>query len=285
MDMDRKTDGLIRGWPILLALHYAGEIALHIRLQKLLFLMFSEAKMQLPYNFTKHEFGPYDPDIKIDFMELENQGYMNVKCVSKSERSYSIFSITKKGEEYVARMLLRTIGQRDLKRIEAVVAKYKNEDWKKVVSLVYERFNMERPELERKRAEIRKELFRLRPLWEAHYQKNYCEHVFTSLALIDHSIVMLGKKRFDSLDITQYNVLVSFLEEVVNYLKKETSSFSPCSEASGCQKTEDIEELYNFIQYLGEKYKILPSTCNEDADLDDFEFELGDKLRITKKPS
>ncbi len=281
--MSPKKEKLMRGWPILLALHYAGEMALHIRLQKILFLVMSEGKVKMPYNFTKHEYGPYEPEIKLDYLSLENEGYISVRCISKPERSYSIFSITKKGEEYVTRTLLRSIGQNNLKRIECVVRKYKGEDWKKTVSIVYERFNLERPELERKRMEIREELFRLRPLWEAHYQKNYCYHVFTSLALIDHSIIMLGKKRFDDLDITQYNVLTSFLEEVVNYLKRETLSFSPCPETSGCQKTEDIEELYDFIQYLGEKYRILPSTYNEDVDLDDLEFETGDKLRITAK--
>jgi len=280
--MKGETENLVRGWPILLALHYAGEIALHIKLQKILFLVLSEGKVKIPYNFTKHEYGPYDQEIEIDFLNLENQGYINVMRVSKPEKTYKIFSITQKGRDYANTIVVKSVSENDRKIIEKVVMKYSKTDWKKLVSMVYERFNLERPELERKREEIREELFRIRPLWEAHYNKSDCDHMFIALALIDYSMIMLGKKKFDSLDLTHYNVLINFMEETVSYLKREVLTLSPCPDRSRCEKLPETEELFQFSQYLGEKFRILPSTLSEDVDLDDFGFDEGDKLRISR---
>jgi hypothetical protein len=143
--------------------------------------------------------------------------------------------------------------------------------------MVYEKYNLNRQELELKKNWIRSELFRIRPLWEANYTENKCGHIFTSLAMIDYSIAMLGKKKFDAIDITQYNVLISFLLEMLNYLKTETTSISYCPEDFRCNKLPETEELFQFVQYLGEKFKILPATFNEEANLDDFEFENPDE--------
>ena len=279
-------ENLIKGWPILLVLHYASKIPLHIKLQKMLFLIFSEAKIKIPYNFTKYEHGPYDPEIKLDFLSLGNGDYINVRHYIKSEKTYWIFSITKKGEEYVEKTLLKTIPERDLKKVERLVLKYNKIDWKELVSIVYEKYNIGRADLDKKKENIKNELLRIRPLWEANYRKNKCEHIFTSLALIDYAVIMLSKKRFDNLDITQYNVLINFLEEVINYLKKETITLSVCSEI--CEKLPEIKELFLFIQYLGEKFRILPATFSEDAYLEDFELKEeqephGDDLRATSK--
>ncbi len=277
-----NMENLIKGWPVLLVLHYASKISLHIKLQKMLFLIFSEAKIKIPYNFTKHEHGPYDPEIKLDFLNLGNEGYINVRHYARSGKTYWIFSITKKGEGYVKKTLLRTIPEKDLKKVEKLVLKYNKTDWKELVSIVYEKYNIERAELDKKKEAVKNELLRIRPLWESNYRKNKCEHVFISLALIDYAIIMLSKKRFDSLDITQYNVLINFLEEVINYLKRETITFSLCPEV--CEKLPEIKELFLFIQYLGEKFRILPATFSEDAYLEDFEFKeeqepRGDDLR------
>jgi uncharacterized protein YwgA len=282
--MDDKN--LIKGWPILLVLHYANKIPLHIKMQKLLFLIFSEAKIKIPYNFTKHEHGPYDPEIKIDFISLDNEGYIKAMCVNKSEKTYWIFSITEKGEEYVNKTLFKVIQERDLKRIQVLVLKYKRMEWKNLVSMVYEKYNAGRPDLDRRKEGIRNEFLRIRPLWEVNYQKNKCEHIFTSLAMIDYAIIMLNKKRFDNLDITQYNVLVNFLGDCIIYLKRETAAFSPCPENAECRKLPEIGELFQFIQYLGEKFRILPSTFSDDAYLEDFELEggqQGDELRAAVK--
>lgn len=269
---------LINGWPILLALYFTNKIPLHIKLQKMLFLIFSEAKIRIPYDFTKFPHGPYDPEIKIDFLNLGNQDYINVRKYVSGEKSYWMFSITRRGKEYVEKILMKSFKERDLKRVEKIVLKYSEMDWKKLVSLVYEKYDIERPELDKKRETIKSEMQRIRPLWTTYYEKNDCEHVFTSLTFIDHVIIILNK-RFDNLDITQYNVLISFLEESLEYLKKETISFSFCDGNGKCEKLPEIKELFLFIQHLGEKFRILPATYNEEAFLEDFETEKSDDIR------
>lgn len=289
MDMENP----IRGWPILLVLYYVKKIPLHIKLQKMLFLVLSEAKLRIPYDFRKYDHGPYDPEIKIDFLTLGKDGYINVTHHVKSERDYWIFAITKKGEEYVEKIILKSFSQKDLKRVERLAMKYNKMDWKELVSIVYEKYNIERSELDRQKGIIINELSRIRPLWSVNYEKNNCEYTFTSLALIDYMIIMLNKKRFDGLDITQYNVLINCLAEMMNHLKMETASFSLCEKTDDCitkdcEKLCEIKEMFLYVQYLGEKFKILPATFSEDACMEDFDFEdkkelQGDELRTAVK--
>jgi|GEM_PF-6084788 uncharacterized protein YwgA len=285
-------EGLISGWPILLTLYYAKKVPLHIKLQKMLFLVLSEAKLKIPYNFTKHEYGPYDPEIKIDFINLSNGGYMNVSCRSKPENSnwtYWTFSITKKGEEYVEKILFKSFSPKEMKKVESLVLKYNKMEWKELVSMVYKKYNRERGELENKKELIKKELNRIRSIWVFNYEKNNCEYTFTTLAMIDYITILLNKKSFANIDITHYNVLINFLDEMLNYWKIETSSFSFCKEISDCKSNEcerflDINWMYMYIQYLGEKFKILPATYSEEACLEDFEYgPESDKLWIAIK--
>ena len=268
-------DKRINGWPILLTLYYANKIPLHIKLQKMLFLIFSEAKVKIPYNFTKFDHGPYDPEIKIDFLNLGNENYIDVRRYVRGEKTYWIFSITQKGKEYVEKTLLKSFTNKDLKQVEKIVLKYNKMDWRELVSLVYKKYNIEISELNKKRAIVKDELNRIRPLWEHHYEKNKCEHIFISLVFIDYSIIMLNEKRFDDLDITQYNVLMNFMEDSLKYLKKETVSFSNCDENEKCERLPEIKELFRFVQYIGEKFKILPATYNDEAFLEDF--DVGEK--------
>ena len=95
MITDSSQKDLIDGWPIILVLYFAKSIACHIKLQKMLFLLQSEAKLRLPYNFKRANYGPYDQDIKIDFQRLDQEDFIDARCHIKPEKMYYVFRITK----------------------------------------------------------------------------------------------------------------------------------------------------------------------------------------------
>lgn len=147
-----------------------------------------------------------------------------------------------------------------------------------VIKMVHEKYDDSKTGLESRKEAINREFLSIRPIWSGRYERNDCEYIFTILALIDYVIVLLGKKGLEELDITQYNVLVNFLNGTAAYLKNETASFSLCPETESCiphrcEKLSDIMDLFLFIQHLGEKFRILPSTFSEDAYLEDFGFK------------
>lgn len=270
----KQEDKLIAGWPILLLLYFDRNVNTHIELQKKLFLAFAKEKLITPYNFRRNDYGPYDKNIKIDSLFLDSQEFIDVTIFVDPKTAVTkkmTFQITEKGHQYVEENLLEMY-KNQARKIENVVKFCKGKSWQEIVKLVYENYDNDKEVLKSNIPEMRFRLSKLFSIWDNFYRTGRTPELFFTTGFIDYIRILLEKtsKAESKLDKTQFNVIIKSCADSTNFLETHTEQNESVF--------PELSELFSFLQYTADNYKILPALDNEDATLEDFSME-GDDLR------
>lgn len=172
-----KTIELKPGWPILLLLHFKREIVTHIRLQKMLFLAFSEGKLPI-YNFRRADYGPYDRDIKLDAITLADEDYIDLTKYVQSTGAlrYRVFRITEKGDGYIEELIKsKKLPEKYVFKMKAIVEKYGKDSWETIVSVVYSNFDvLDKKIFDKERYRLAEKFKQIRDIWVKRFEKKKC---------------------------------------------------------------------------------------------------------------
>ena len=128
-------NSLQRYWPILYILYKFKEIYGHFFIQKYIFLAKVEEGIPIKYGFLKNSYGPYTVEIKMDFLNLREQGLID-SYFSFGLNAW-VLKIKRSGENWVDENI-NNIPQKWKDKMDKIIVKYGNWSRRKLSDYVYE---------------------------------------------------------------------------------------------------------------------------------------------------
>lgn len=134
-------------WILALLHAVGGKIEGRLRLQKLMFLLKHEQKIDLPYKFVPYMYGPYSADVFEDLPLLKDEGLIEVR--EKGVASQEIvgtptmgFSLTAKGEEKAGEIFLKKLSPK-IRQALLELNRFNKLDLRELIKYVYDNYPRE----------------------------------------------------------------------------------------------------------------------------------------------
>ena len=87
---------------ILAIIHHQKEVRGRTRIQKLIYLLQKQDRIEIGYNFIPYHYGPYSQDLQRDINLLEVAGFLQV---DHQEDNLYIHSLSKQGHDAARRII------------------------------------------------------------------------------------------------------------------------------------------------------------------------------------
>lgn len=220
---------LPRNWPVLLAIDQLGTLHSNFRLQKLVFLCKAEGKLPIEYNFTKHDFGPYDRTIKNDAITLGTMGLAEVR--RNGSWHFQVTTSGKKRAENI-RKQLKPVYRR---RFEEILKKYAAMSVFDLSSYVYKKFIHTQDESELAKRELLRQAKACLEEFAVFPPNRNVMFVRASLA---YSVEVLERERIK--DVAQKGFLLGLFNDFVEDIGK---LFDQCKNNPEVLAELDIADL------------------------------------------
>lgn len=134
-------------WILALLHAVGGKIEGRLRLQKLMFLLKHEQKIDVPYKFVPYMYGPYSADVFEDLPLLRDDGFIEV--LEKGVASQEIvgtptmdFSLTAKGEEKAREIFLKKLSPK-IRQALLELDHFNKLDLRELIKYVYDNYPRE----------------------------------------------------------------------------------------------------------------------------------------------
>jgi uncharacterized protein YwgA len=247
-----------RLWVPLLALKaHGGRLVASLKLQKLVFLIQTEGRIQERYRFVKKYYGPYSEELGVDMTLLQAMEMVTVTTrVSNWGNPYSIYELTPKGQRTIED-IRPSIEPQETTRLEEIVGKYKPMNHDVITSYVYERYVMDPGQFQGNLKHARENVWSLRETWSILYSPD-CYASMTYLAMLDY--VSLGLKKIETVqDPVIKSVWLSTVLELTARLISATEACAPEGKCSHANPSSEILELINYLNEYSQRNSIVPS--------------------------
>lgn len=249
-------------WLPLLILERVGKIVTKIKLQKLIFLIQNEVKIEKGYNFRRHYYGPYSHALAADMEILSQNELVDKEGYIGARSNYFIYRSTNTGNELFSSMESE-IEDSLIEKVDSCIDKYKDCDHNSITEFVYKKYLPEESEYRERIADIDYNLYLLELLWREHYTPE-CTLYIDAMAIVEYLKLLFNRleqnNRID--DVVRGVILVSS-EDLVQNLIEITEEHQDENEIID----NSLIELFDFLCYYSAKNEILESP--EDLDFDE----------------
>jgi uncharacterized protein YwgA len=267
-----------RGWIPLYTLRKVGKIASAIKLQKLIFLIQTEGKID-GYRFFKHYYGPYSEELEVDIRSFsQSLDLVDVQVVEGNKYPYYVYSPTRKGIETIQE-IIEKIPLEDLKRADKIINKYMNKNYKELTEYVYKNYVIPEQTFETICPSLSDNLISLENVWEKWY-KDDCPASLLILAVVEYCSKALEKLKTVQESVVR-GVCISSISELTAKIVDLTSNYQTSESCPFSFKSllTEISDYINFLDSYCSKNNILPDIM--DIDFSDFMNE--DELQRLEK--
>jgi len=248
-----KLTSLPRYWPIIFVLGKLKKVHNNFNLQKFIYLAKKKKKIPINYIFTKYNYGPYCPQIKIDAKNLNNRDIISMY----DDGIGWIFKITDNGlKEYDK--IEGLLPEKYKARFGAILDNFKHYSRYRLQNYIYKKHIRSLD----KNEEIKKSLI---------YTVNSLIDDFLGFPPSHNSVLIQG-----SLD---YCLLILKKEKLVDSVKKDELLQTVSDFVLSCSRILDLvardknilenmdlsslEEDFGYIQSMASGYNILPGIEDE----------------------
>lgn len=264
-----------RGWIPLYTLYKVGKIPTAVKLQKLIFLIQTEGHVD-GYRFFKNHYGPFSNELDVDIQSFsESLDLMQMKSVDGSVYPYYLYTSNPKGNALVKEVVEPKIPRETLKRVDEVIARYKDKNYKELQEYVYRKYIINDQTFEEVYPSLSDNLVSLCSLWEKWYRED-CPVAFSVLAVVEYCSRILSKLTVKK-DPVLRGVCISSISEMTTKILDLTSSWKVSDNCPLSFKSlfSEISDQINFLDHYCGKHEILPNIL--EIDFSDFmnEEELG----------
>ncbi|MCW3996330.1 MAG: hypothetical protein NWE98_09335 [Candidatus Bathyarchaeota archaeon] len=256
-----------RGWIPLYTLYKVGKIPAATKLQKLIFLIQTEGKLD-GYRFFKHYYGPYSEELDVDIKSFaQSLDLIDVQVVEGNKYPYYIYSPTQKGIKTIQEIITK-IPTMELKRADKIIDKYRNKNYKELMEYVYKKYVIPAQTFEEIYPSISDDLISLNNVWEKWY-KDDCPASLLILSIVEYNSKVLEKLK-SAKDPVIRGVCTSAISELTAKIVDLTSN---CQTSKDCPFSfkallTEISDHVNFLETYCSKNNILPDIL--DIDFSDF---------------
>lgn len=255
-----KIETAPRFWPILYSIFRAGKIDFHFFLQKYIYLAKREGKAKIGYVFEKYDFGPYCRLIKADAIALQEQNLIDIH--SDYGRH---FSIHKGAENDIKAILQKSVPEKELKIMDAILEKYKGYSVSELKKYIYSKY-VKRPEdISLLKQELIEESGKL--LGEVKKMPR-SKNSLTLEAALDYSKSLLVKENFR--DVIKKEIIVSSVNDLFDKIENILTATKESPPALECLGIVDVEEDFEIVQAVSDELGVLPSLGGNETDLNVF---------------
>lgn len=257
-----------RGWIPLYLLSVLGRVPTATKLQKLVFLIQTEGKVDGGYLFHKKHYGPYSEDLDVDVKAFSNSlNLMETRLVEGASHQYYLYTPTDLGRN-TTNQLLTTIPEAVKKRVNRVIQNHGEKTYHELLEYVYENYVINETTFDQLYHEISDDLFSLETIWKQWY-KDDCPSTLFVLAMIDYQSGLLTKLKSIEEPVFR-GVCLSSISELTAKLMTITSS---CKSSNKCslsykQLFSEVSDQINFLSSYCCKHEIIGDFF--DADFCDF---------------
>jgi len=269
-----------RGWIPLYVLLVLGKIPTATKLQKLVFLIQTEGRVDGGYLFHKKHYGPYSEDLDVDVNAFSNSLHlMETQLVEGLSHQYYLYKPTNLGKE-TTNEILKTIPEDVKKRVDNIIGKYGEKNYQELLEYVYENYVINETTFDQLYLELSDDLFSLESIWKEWY-KDDCPSTLFVLAMIDYQSKVLAKLRSIEEPVFR-GVCVSSISELTAKLITLTSN---CKSSKECPLSfkplfYEVSDQINFLSNYCCKQGIIGDFF--DVDFSDFLGE-GELERLEKE--
>jgi uncharacterized protein YwgA len=256
-----------RGWIPLYTLYKVGKVPAATKLQKLIFLIQTEGKLD-GYRFFKHYYGPYSEELDVDVKSFsQSLDLIDVQVVEGSKYPYYIYSPTQKGIKTIQEIIKKTPTE-ELKKADKIIDKYRNKNYRELMEYVYKKYVIPEQTFETIYPSISDDLISLNNVWEKWY-KDDCPASLLILSIVEYNSKALEKLK-NVKDAVIRGVCTSAISELTAKIVDLTSN---CQTSKDCPFTfktllTEISDHVNFLDTYCSKNNILPDIL--DIDFSDF---------------
>lgn len=246
-----------RGWIPLYLLRILDKIPTATKMQKLIFLIQTEGKID-GYRFFKHHYGPYSDELEVDLKAFsESLGIMQTHIIEGANYPYYLYQPTPKGQKLIEYFVEKKIPSDIRKRVDAVIGKYGNRDYQQLQEYVYRKYVIPEQTFEEIYSHLSDDLISLDNIWKTWYRDN-CPASFLILAVVEYSSKALSKVKGVN-DPVLRGVCVSSISELTARIVDLTSH---CETTEKCPFTfkslfSEISDHINFLDNYCGKHSII----------------------------
>jgi len=247
-----------RSWlPLFTLKAHGGRLVTSLKLQKLVFLIQTEGRIQERYRFVKKYYGPYSEELDVDMTLLQAMEMVTITTrVSNWGNPYNIYELTSKGQK-TTEDIKPSIQQQEIAHLEEIVGKYKPMNHDAITSYVYEKYVMDPSQFQGNLTHARENVWSLRETWSILYSPD-CYASMTYLAMLDY--VSLGLKKIETVqDPVIKSVWLSTVLELTARLISATEACAPEGKCSHANPSSEILELINYLDEYSQRNSIIPS--------------------------
>jgi len=259
-----------RVWIPLFVLNESGKIATKLKLQKLVFLVQTEAKIADGYDYKRYYYGPYSPELDVDACTLDGNKLIETSLNFGVRYPYWTFNIRDEGRQLVSKLLEKQ-DKRVVDRIRKNLPEYLAMNHNQIVEFVYTKFGLkDRKQLLHNLGDSLRSLSSVTACYESLYFPE-CPFITDALAFSEYCTSALEKAKSVGDDVVKSVILNSCNELIVKLMEigQICSAERICfvkAENRTCQYPDaSVSELFSFIEDYCVKKSVLPR-------LDEFSF-------------
>jgi len=257
-----------RGWIPLYLLYVLGKIPTATKLQKMVFLIETEGKID-GYSFFKKHYGPYSDELEVDVRSFsESLNLMQTQIVEGARYPYYLYLPTTKGKDFTKRIIQEKVPPKLLKRADAIIQKYGKRNYQELQEYVYKKYVLPEQTFEQMYPRLSADLVSLDNIWNKSYQDD-CPASFLILAVVEYGAKALSKLKKVP-DPVLRGVCASSISDLTAKLVDLTSHCQAMEKCPFSFKTlfSEISDHINFLDHYCGKHGIMQNIM--DIDFSDF---------------
>jgi len=272
-----------RSWLPLYLLYVLGKIPTATKLQKLVFLIQTEGRID-GYRFFKRHYGPYSDELEVDVRAFsQSLNLMQTQIVEGANYPYFLYLPTQKGLNLTEQIVKTEVPKEISKRADAIIKKYGNRSYQELQEYIYTRYVIPEQIFDEVYSHLSDDLISLDNIWKAWY-KDDCPASFLILAVVEYSSKALSQLK-DIPDPVLRGVCISSISELTAKLVDLTSHCESTEKCPFSFKTlfSEISDHISFLDGYCGKHGIIENIL--EIDFSDFidEEELRRLEKILEK--
>ena len=268
-----------RGWIPLYALSVLGKIPTATKLQKLIFLIQTEGKID-GYRFFKKHYGPYSDELDMDVRSFsQSLDLMQTQIVEGANYPYFLYQPTLEGLKLTKELAETEIPKEIRKRADEILAKYGGKSYQELQEYIYKKYVIPEQVFEDVYSHLSDDLISLDNLWTTLY-KDDCPASFLILAVVEYGAKALSK--LESVpDPVLRGVCVSSISKLIAKLVDLTSH---CETTEKCPFSfkalfSEISDHISFLDNYCGKHGVIENI----GEIDFFDFINEEELERLEK--
>jgi uncharacterized protein YwgA len=257
-----------RGWIPLYALQMLRKIPTATKMQKLVFLIQTEGKID-GYRFFKNHYGPFSNELEVDVKSFSQpHGLMQTRIIEGARYPYYVYQPTSKGQQLVGQYIEENIPKKIRKRAENLIKKYGSKNYKQLLEYVYKKYVIPRETFDKTYSHLTDDLNSLNSLWTNWYRDD-CPASFLILAVVEYSSKALSKVKATNEPVLQ-GVCASSISELTGKIMDLTAHWRSPEECSVSFKSlfSEISDQITFIDHFCGRQGIISNIA--EIDFSDF---------------